>query len=232
VADRAALSVCFRAPIPLSFDLSGGRYGWVNPVVLRPTEPFLRGKPLSCAFLCLLRQLRVEPDRRVRGKSKVSFRLLQQLLKGLLQCSSRESASASRHTRRKPSAKEKHCPWLKQAVSVPTMGVYHPRPTRSSRSTRRPNRTRRALASWRCPDPPRRFSCLSPAVLTARCHATPSPPSLRSLPQKCRAWVSNCRALSNVPRSVSKVPRLAGRNRRAPASKVPRSVSKLPRLAF
>ena len=139
----------------------------------------MRGKPLSCAFLCLLRQLRVEPDRRVRGKSKVSFRLLQQLLQGLL-CNSRESASASRHTRRKPSAKEKHCPWLKQAVSVPTMGVYHPRPTRSSRPTRR------ALASWRCPDPPRRFSCLSPAVLTARCHATPSPPSLRSLPPKCR----------------------------------------------
>ena len=53
MADRAALSVCFRAPIPLSFDLSGGRYGRVNPVVLRPTEPFLRGKPLSCAFYAL-----------------------------------------------------------------------------------------------------------------------------------------------------------------------------------
>ena len=116
---------------------------------------------------------------------------------GKTKCNSRESASASRHTRRRPSAKEKHCPWLKQAVSVPTMGVYHPRPTRSSRPTRRPNRTRRALASWRCPDPPRRFSCLSPAVLTARCHATPSPPSLRPLPQK-------------VPRSSSEVPRSLG----------------------
>ena len=86
--------------------------------------------------------------------SRLAFRPLQQLLQQPLQkCNSRESASASRHTRRKPSAKEKHCPWLKQAVSVPTMGVYHPRPTRSSRPTRRPNRTRRALASWRRPDP-------------------------------------------------------------------------------
>ena len=34
-----------------------------------------------------------------------------------------------------------------------TMGVYHPRPARSSRPTRRANRTRRALASWRRPDP-------------------------------------------------------------------------------
>ena len=85
-------------PDHLSFDLSGWRYRRVNPVVLRPTEPFLLGKPLSCAFLCLVRQLRVEPDRRVRGKSKASVRLLQQLLQGPL-CNSRESASASRHTK-------------------------------------------------------------------------------------------------------------------------------------
>ena len=57
-------------PDHLSFDLSGWRYRRINPVVLRPTEPFLRGKPLSCAFLCLVRQLRVEPDRRVRGTRK------------------------------------------------------------------------------------------------------------------------------------------------------------------
>ena len=57
-------------PDHLSFDLSGWRYRRINPVVLRPTEPFLRGKPLSCAFLCLVRQLRVDPDRRVRGTRK------------------------------------------------------------------------------------------------------------------------------------------------------------------
>ena len=57
---------------------------------------------------------------------------------------------------------------------------------------------------------PRRFSCLSPAVLTARCHATPRPPSLRSLPPKCRVWASNCRALSKCRVRLSKCRAWAG----------------------
>ena len=144
-------------------------------------------------FLALLQvAIRAGQSRRVVWRlteqlprfSRLAFRPLQQLLQQPLQkCNSRESASASRHTRRKPSAKEKHCPWLKQAVSVPTMGVYH----RRSQPPRQPTAAPRS---------PRWFSCLSPAVLTARCHATPSPPSLRSLPPNCRAWLSNYRALS------------------------------------
>ena len=78
---------------------------------------------------------------------------------------------------------------------VSAMGVYH---------RRSPPRYPRALR-------------LSPAVLTARCHATQiiPHPLTRPLPPKCRDWLSNCRAPSKVPRSVFKVPRFAGRNCRA-----------------
>ena len=47
------------------------------------------------------------------------------------------------------------------------------------------------------PEVPRSFSCLSPAVLNPRCHATPSPPQPPKLP----------RSPGKVPRSVLVLPR-------------------------
>ena len=122
---------------------------------------------------------------------RLALRLLKQLLQQLLQkCNSRESASASRHTKLSKVAKVprfRRCP-SRFGSSPPFNNGRLPSPPRPPTQ---PYPTRpRVVALSRSP---RRFSCLSPAVLTARCHATPSPPSLRSLPPNCRAWVSNCR---------------------------------------
>ena len=126
--------------------------------------------------------------------SRLAFRPLQQLLQQPLQkCNSRESASASRHTKLSKVAKVprfRRCP-SRFGSSPPFNDGRLPSPPRPPTQPYPPRP--RVVASSRSP---RRFSCLSPAVLTARCHATPSPPSLRSLPPKCRAWASNCRALS------------------------------------
>ena len=173
----------------------GPCFGFPTPTVQRSTEPLLRGKAPASPLTAAPAEMRQEV------RPCVSFLAM---------------PLAGRNRR------------------VSTMGVYHRRPIRRAEgATRRSSepprfneakcrahRTRRALASWRCPDPPRRFSCLSPAVLTARCHATPSPPSPPKLP---RSPVELPRSSDELPRWVFKLPRSG--------LKVPRSVSVLPRFA-
>ena len=155
-------------------------FGFSTPTVQRSTEPPLRGKAPASPLTAAPAEMRQEV------RPCVSFLAM---------------------------------PVVGRNRRVSTMGVYHRRPIRRAEgATRRSSepprfneakcrahRTRRALASWcrpdpprspirvddpAAPDPPRSFSCLSPAVLYPRCNATPSPPS----PPKCRgAWVCRSR---------------------------------------
>ena len=131
---------------------------------------------------------------------------------GKTKCNSRESASASRHTKLSKVAKVPHfrrCP-SRFGSSPPFNDGRLPSPPRPPTQ---PYPTRpRVVALSRSP---RRFSCLSPTVLTARCHATPSPPPCGPSPKTaalgfltdapclmCRVHLSKCRAR---PRLASKV---------------------------
>jgi len=237
-ADDAFVTAAERA---LAF-CRGPCFGFPTPTVQRSTEPLLRGKAPASPLTTAPAEMRQEV------RPCVSF--LAMSLAG----------------RNRP---------------VSTMGVYHRRPIRrATGATRRSSepprfdeakcrahRTRRALASWcrpdpprspirvddpAAPDPPRSFSCLSPAVLYPRCNATPSPPKpphagvrhryLSSLPMLAVREVP--RSVSVLPRSSSVLPRSSGEvprwvfklprsDPKVPRSglKVPRSVSLLPRFA-
>ena len=111
----------------------------------------------------------------------------------------------------------------------------------------------RVVASPRsaAPDPPRSFSCLSPAVLYPRCNATPSPPSpYAPLPRAEKPPRSSAdlprrapdlpRSIPDLPRSSDEVPRRApiraslgpARFTRASLEAKPRSpIAPLPRFA-